>query len=233
MKKLHLFDKSNINRTSLFSRKSIDPNKFIREIYVENGLAYISCNVEGYYDVIDSYSVSGYEWLNQSFTRFIEENAITIPVTYPIVLEICGYSFTEEEKDIIEGTVADYYALKMADVQEKYNKGKKRTFFQLIMSIIMAGLLYISSANRELFPALVNETIVILFWLLIGDLFESFLFTRSEIIDLRTKAAQLASMVITFKKTFDDKPLKPSEEKVIIEEVLEENELIPSDEWDD
>ena len=163
MKKLRLFDKSNINRASLFSRKSIDPNKFIKEIYVENGLAYISCNVEGYYDVIDRYSVNGYEWLNQSFTRFIEENAVTIPVTYPIVLEICGYGFTEEEKDIIEGTVADYYALKMADVQARYNKEKKRTIFQIIMSVIMAGLLYISSVNSNLFPLLINETIVILF----------------------------------------------------------------------
>ena len=45
------------------SKKSVDVGKFVKDFYVEKGLAYISCNVNSYYDVIDRYSVKGYEWL--------------------------------------------------------------------------------------------------------------------------------------------------------------------------
>ncbi|MBR0131441.1 MAG: hypothetical protein IJM08_09075, partial [Firmicutes bacterium] len=51
-----------------FSRKRVDVSKYIKDFYVENGLAYISCNVSGYYDIIDRYSVDGYEWLSEPFT---------------------------------------------------------------------------------------------------------------------------------------------------------------------
>ena len=77
------------------SKKSVDVGKFVKDFYVEKGLAYISCNVGGYNDIIDRYSVKGYEWLDESFARFIEENAIYIPPEYPIVLEICGVPFTD------------------------------------------------------------------------------------------------------------------------------------------
>ena len=68
------------------SRKNVDLGKFVKDFYVEKGLAYISCNVSGYNDIIDRYSVKGYEWVEESFARFVEENAIYIPPEYPLYL---------------------------------------------------------------------------------------------------------------------------------------------------
>ena len=62
----------------------------MREIYIENGLAFISCKVKSINDIVDRYSVDGYEWLDESFARYIESNAAYIPTEYPIVLEIIG-----------------------------------------------------------------------------------------------------------------------------------------------
>ena len=120
-----------------FRRKSVDLDKFVKDFYVENGLAYISCNVNDYYDIIDKYSVDGYEWLNGSFTRFVEENANYVPTEYPIVLEICNHIFTKKQRDCIEETIADYYALKMGDV--KTNKSGRQEYLEAVMNQVMFG----------------------------------------------------------------------------------------------
>ena len=42
---------------SHFRRKKVDISKYIKDYYVDNELAYISCNVDSYDDIIDHYSV--------------------------------------------------------------------------------------------------------------------------------------------------------------------------------
>ncbi|MBQ2217873.1 MAG: hypothetical protein II418_02940, partial [Firmicutes bacterium] len=124
------------------SRKNVDLGKFVKDFYVEKGLAYISCNVSGYNDIIDRYSVKGYEWVEESFARFVEENAIYIPPEYPIVLEICGHRFTEAQKTTIEETILDYYALKMGDVQMSIQANNRRILFMFLLVAIFAVILY-------------------------------------------------------------------------------------------
>ena len=62
-----------------------------------------------YYDVIDHYSVKGYEWPNSNFLQFIEDNAYFIPTDYPLVLEICGTHFSERQQQTIESTIRDFF----------------------------------------------------------------------------------------------------------------------------
>lgn len=218
---------------SKFRNKSVNLDKFVREIYVENGLAYISCNVKGYNDIIDRFSVKGYEWLNKSFSRFINENATYISPEYPIVLEICGHKFSKEQQETIEGTIADYYALKMGDIQSVYKKNGRKIAFLVISGIITALLFYLISLVKDFFQIspIISETILILFWLSIWELIDYAVFERNDLIVEKIKAAQLASMKISFKEKFDEEPIKPSEEQIIIKEALEDEELVPSDEW--
>ncbi|MBR2546489.1 MAG: hypothetical protein IKE93_10040, partial [Erysipelotrichaceae bacterium] len=82
-----------------FRKMKIDYYRYVKDFYLEDGLAYISCNVNDYNDIINPYSVEGYEWLNESFARFVESNAEYIPVEYPIVLEICGKNFSDQQKE--------------------------------------------------------------------------------------------------------------------------------------
>lgn len=55
-----------------FAPKRIDTSDAVKKVYIEDGIAFISCNVSDYYDVIDHYSVKGYEWPNSHFLQFIE-----------------------------------------------------------------------------------------------------------------------------------------------------------------
>jgi len=213
-----------------FRTKSVDVAKFVRELYVDNGLAYISCNVEDYYDIIDKYSVEGYEWLNESFARFVEENANYVPTEYPIVLEICGKKFNKKERACIEETIADYYALKMGDAQLAVENNRNKSLFLLGMGIVAALVFFIMS--RVSISNILSEMSVIFFWIFIWDFAESAIFERQDLVEDKVEAAQIASMKVTFQLEFEDGPVEPEEEKAILKEVFEDEVLVPSSEWE-
>lgn len=213
-----------------FRTKSVDVAKFVRELYVDNGLAYISCNVEDYYDIIDKYSVEGYEWLNESFARFVEENANYVPTEYPIVLEICGKKFNKKERACIEETIADYYALKMGDAQLAVENNRNKSLFLLGMGIVAALVFFIMS--RVSISNILSEMSVIFFWIFIWDFAESAIFERQDLVEDKVEAAQIASMKVTFQLEFEDGPVEPDEEKAILKEVFEDEVLVPSSEWE-
>ncbi|MCQ2552887.1 MAG: hypothetical protein MJ150_01090 [Clostridia bacterium] len=214
-----------------FSAKSVDVAKFVRELYVDNGLAYISCNVKDYYDIIDPYSVEGYEWLNESFVRFVDENANYVPTEYPIVLEICGKRFSQKERACIEETIADYYALKMGDAQMAVEKNRNKSILLLALGAFFAVLVTLLSGlvsnNR-----LLSELIVIFLWVFTWDFVENALFDRGDLQEERLAAAQMASIKVTFQLEFEDGPVEPEEERAILKEVFEDEVIVPSSEWE-
>ena len=212
------------------SKKSVDVGKFVKDFYVEHGLAYISCNVTGYYDIIDKYSVKGYEWLNESFARFIEENAIYIPPEYPIVLEICNHRFTKEQQTCIEETIADYYALKMGDVQMSLQSNRRRILFLLALMLVFAVFVYIASQFPGL-PRPLSEAPFVLFWMALWDASEFLFLDRRDLQEDKLEAAQLASMKVTFYEKFEDGPAEPEVVQQILEEMNEEV-ILPSTQWD-
>ena len=214
-----------------FSKKSVDLDKFVKDIYVDNGLAYISCNVHDYYDIIDRLSVDGYEWINGHFARFVEQNANYIPTEYPIVLEICGHRFTRMQQETIEATIADYYALKMGDTQMALEKNSGKAIFLAIMAVLFAGVVFLTSRLTGAVLNVLVQVIIILFWVFVWELADCLILERRDLIEARTEAAQLASLKVTFQLQFEDGPVTSSEEKAIIKEIFEDEVIVPSDEW--
>lgn len=205
-----------------FSQKRVDVSKYIKDFYVENGLAYISCNVSGYYDIIDRYSVDGYEWLSEPFTRFVETNAIYVPTEYPIVLEICGHHFSRREKQKIEEAVADYYALKMGDTQLALEANTSKSLILLIFGIIFTIILFMigNSLSDTMY-----EAIALFFWFFLWEFFDCAWFERRDLREAKTDAAQMASIKVIFKEVFTDDPVPDEEE--ILDEIFEEEVLEP------
>ena len=220
--------RENIKR---FSKKSVDLDKFVKDIYVDNGLAYISCNVSDYYDIIDRLSVEGYEWINGHFARFVEQNANYIPTEYPIVLEICGHRFTRTQQETIEATIADYYALKMGDTQMALEKNSGKAVFLAVMAVLFAGAVFLTSKLTGAVMSMLVQVIIILFWVFVWELADCLILERRDLTEARTEAAQLASLKVTFQLQFEDGPVEPSEEKAIIKEIFEDTVIVPSDEW--
>ena len=207
-----------------FSKKRVDVAKYVKDFYVDNGLAYISCNVNGMDDIINPYSVEGYEWLNESFANFIESNALYIPTEYPIVLEICGHHFTKKQKSVIEETIADYYALEQGDVQLNLEANTRKNWILIALSAVGVGLMFLGTKSNISF---ISEATLIFFWFAFWDLCESIVFERTELREQKTEAAQLANIKVLYKEVYVDGPVSEEKEQEILAEIFEDVEEPP------
>ena len=214
-----------------FKRKRIALESFLKDIYIEDGLAYISSNVKDYAGVINEYSVEGYEMLEPAFAAFIEENAQFIPTEYPILLQISGCEFSARQKDVIEKTIADYYGLKMGNAQVELDDNKGNIVLLSVLSIVM-GLIVFGLLNiLPVVPTALREICVIIFWVFLWSLVDSIVFQRRSMMNSLAEAAQLASMKVVFKPVFQDELVTIDERDKIMEEVFEDDVILPSNEW--
>ena len=91
-----------LNNIKKFNKKKFNYNKYVKEFYVEKGIAHVYANVTSYDDIISRYSVKNYEVLNDDFINYLEQVTYYIPIVYPVVLSIEGCKFSLEEEKIIE-----------------------------------------------------------------------------------------------------------------------------------
>lgn len=115
----------------LFLKRDAKLDERLKTDVIDNGIATIPCRVTGMDEIISHYSVKGYETLSPEFSEYIESSAVYIPGEYPIVLEISGYNFSEEEQKMIRNTIHEDYLYKLGSVQ----KNNRKAF------IVAAGML--------------------------------------------------------------------------------------------
>lgn len=206
-----------------FRRKRVNYNKYVKDFYLESGLAYISSNIEGYYDVVDRYSVEGYEWLNSEFANFIETNAYYIPVSYPIVLEICGGHLTEKQQEAIVETVSDYYALQLGDHQFELDNNRRKSLILFFFGLISSAVVWLLQFTKVI--GSIKEAILILFWFFTWEFANLAWLERRDLSMAKTDAAQLASIKVIFRDMFVDNPVDKVVAQQIIAEVIDDAEL--------
>ena len=200
-----------------FKNKTIDYTRYIKDYYVENNLAYISCHVNDMEEIVDRYSVKNYEDMNPRFISFIEDNAEHIPSEYPIVLKITGQSFSEEEQETIIESVKDYYNMKLGEVQEDLANN-----FRLSMMLLVGGIFFliIYLSFRDVISS--NVILLIPTWFMFEEFINVFWLNRSEILEERMNYAQLSSMKIIFQEHFVDEDFSGETEEEIIKEIFDE-----------
>lgn len=182
------------NIRKFLSKNSLLERRLKNEV-LEDGIAYIPCRVENMEDIISRYSVRGCESLNSEFADYIMSFVECIPIQYPIVLEIYGSKFTEEEKNIIIDTIAsdgDYQLGRT--IQE--NRHHRQVFIEMVVGTVVSGLLitligqYIGGIPREFF--------YVLFYLF-ADSFVRYLFIeRGDYQNEKISAGRIASMKVRF-----------------------------------
>jgi len=204
-----------------FKNKDVDFDNLIEDFYLENGLAYISCNVRGIGDIVNPYSVRGYEVLNSQFAEFIDENAYHIPVEYPIVLEICGVNFTDMQQKTITRIISSYYALRLGEKTLDLETNQKRAALLLIMGSISFGLVWLLSVLHVISTLL--EPALILLWFFIWEFGDLVGFERKDLVDEKTAAGQLASIKVIFRERFKDSVFDEQKSDEIRAEILEED----------
>lgn len=170
--------------------------KFVKHYYMEKGEAYISAKVNSIEDIVSGYSIEDYEWINKDFAEYIENSAYYIPIEESIILEITGAQFTDEEKEIIEKVIKDYFGLDLGDKMIDLEINKRRSILLglfALLSIIIFFSLYLY-ADKFIF----TELFAFGFWFFCWEFAETGWLDRSDLKTEKIEAGQLASLKIRF-----------------------------------
>ncbi len=181
-------------REEYYKKKSQLISRLNKDV-IRDGTAYLSCKIEGLDDVLSKFSVNGIEALNGEFKDEFLSFVDCIPQEYPLVLEIHGPQFTEEEKKMITEAVnsdADYLLGKT----EADNRYHRKVFWWMVAGTVGSGVLL--GVLKHFVDDVPLEFFYVLFWLfadaLVRYLFIEFRDYKNE----KIQAGRIASMKVEF-----------------------------------
>lgn len=186
-----------LNNIKKFNKKKFNYNKYVKEFYVEKGIAHVYANVTSYDDIISRYSVKNYEVLNDDFINYLEQVTYYIPIVYPVVLSIEGYKFSLEEEKIIEEKVKEYFGLKLSDATMNLKENRRKSLILLLVSFLTWSLL--SLFNYFNIAEIFMEAYLVIIWFFLWTFAEFEFIDRPKLKYDKLDMAQLASMKIVFK----------------------------------
>lgn len=181
-------------REEYYKKKSHLISRLNKDV-IRDGTAYLSCKIEGLDDILSKFSVNGIEALNGEFKDDLLSFVDCIPQEYPLVLEIHGPQFTEEEKKMITEAVnsdADYLLGKT----EADNRHHRKVFWWMVAGTVGSGVLL--GVLKHFVDDVPLEFFYVLFWLfadaLVRYLFIEFRDYKNE----KIQAGRIASMKVEF-----------------------------------
>lgn len=186
-----------LNNIKKFNKKKFNYNKYVKEFYVEKGIAHVYANVTSYDDIISRYSVKNYEVLNDDFINYLEQVTYYIPIVYPVVLSIEGCNFSLEEEKIIEEKVKEYFGLKLSDATMNLKENRRKSLILLLVSFLTWSLL--SLFNYFNIAEIFMEAYLVIIWFFLWTFAEFEFIDRPKLKYDKLDMAQLASMKIVFK----------------------------------
>ena len=184
----------------LFESRKGQMDELLERDFINNGIATFPIKISSYYDVIHPLSVRRYETLNSDFKDLVELGAGVIPPDCPIVLNIIEDCLTEEERKTIVKTIQEYYAYKLGMVENEEKRHTKRFIFMTVGLVISAFLLWLTEGLDEIS----RELLFVLFWFVGDTVCDYVLLTGHDLRHDRRAAGQLASIKVTFSKSFDE-----------------------------
>ena len=197
--------------SKIYERKYFDLNKAVNKSYMSNGVGRLAAHVSNYNDIISRFSGKGYECLNHEFYSYLDRNLQYIPDNVPIVLDVYGCKFTDQQKETIVENIREHYQYKLGEViqAEKANLLKNLVFLILTILFLIG---YISTKSNTYISDSLN-----LAFIFFGSAVVSFIAT-----DLtgprqrRLRAAQFANMYIVIDEKIDLNPITDKEKEILI-----------------
>ena len=187
-------------REEYYNKKSY-LNRRLQKDVIRNGTAYLSCRIEGLEDVISKFSIQGTEALNAEFADALVDNIDCIPQEYPLVLEIHGPQFTEEEKKMITEAVisdADYLLGKT----EAENNHHRKVFWWMVAGTVGSGALL--GVLNHFVDEVPLEFFYVLFWLFADALVRYLFIEFGDYKNDKIRAGRIASIKVVFVESSDE-----------------------------
>ena len=199
----------------LFLKRDAKLSRRLKEDFIDNGIATVPCRVSGIDDVISRFSVPGYETLSPEFSEYIESSAVFIPAEYPIVLEISGCSFSEEEQAIIRRTIHEDYTYELGAVQRE-NRRQLIVALLMLLGMLVTGFL---AFGVQGITETAIEIIYIFFWFFADLTACYFCFDGFENRKKRLLAGRLADMTVYFSEEYDDSAVTDEDAQSVYDEL--------------
>jgi len=162
---------------------------------IRDGVANLACKVEGLDDIFSKFCIKGIEALNGEFIDALMNFVDCIPQEYPLVLEIHGPKFTEEEKEMITNAVisdADYLLGKT----EAENSHHRKVFWWMVVGTVGSGLLL--GAIKLFIDEIALEFFYVLFWLFADALVRYLFIEHGDYKNDKIRAGRIASIKVEF-----------------------------------
>ena len=207
--------KQKLKNRRLFLKRDAKLAKRLREDYIDNGIASLPCRVTGMDEIISHFSVPGFETLSPELSDYIESSAAYIPPEYPIVLEISGCRFSEEEQSIIRSTIREDYTYKLGAVQWE---NRKQLMVALLMIVGMLVTGFLTFGVKGITDTAI-EIIYIFFWFFADIVACYFCLDGFENRKKRLLAGRLADMTVYFSEEYDDSAVTDEDAQSVYEEL--------------
>ena len=181
-------------REEYYKKKSQLISRLNKDV-IRDGTAYLSCKIEGLDDILSKFSVNGIEALNGEFKDEFLSFVDCIPQEYPLVLEIHGPKFTEEEKKMItEAVISDAdYLLGKTEADNRYHR---KVFWWMVAGTVGSGVLL--GVLKHFVDDVPLEFFYVLFWLF-ADALGRYLFIEfRDYKNEKIQAGRIASMKVEF-----------------------------------
>lgn len=188
------------NVGKLFDSRKGQMDYLLNRDFIDNGIATFPCKISSFHDIVNPLSIQRYETPNPDFIDFLESGARVLPADCPIVLNIIEDCLTDEERVIIGTVIKEYYAYQLGMVEKEEKRHTKRFLFMTVGLVLSAFLLWLSEGLGDI-P---RELFFILFWFMGDTLCDYILLTGHDLRRDRRAAGQLASIKVTFSKSFDE-----------------------------
>jgi hypothetical protein len=189
-----MFGKKNNKLEEYYNRRS-DLKQRLEKDVIRDGVAYLAGKVNGLDDILSKFSIKGLEALDGEFRDELLNFVDCVPKEYPLVLEIHGPKFSEDEKEMITEAVlsdADYLLGKT----EAENRHHRKVFWSMVAGTVGSGILL--GAIKEFVDEVPLEFFYVLFWLFADALVRYLFIEFGDYKNEKIRAGRIASIKVEF-----------------------------------
>lgn len=162
--------------------------------------AEVLMKIESEDDIVSSLSMGEDLMVNESFETFINNSVSHITPEKKIDLKIkCENKIDEHEKKNIKEAVKNHYTKKISSLNDDLQRNAIANIFLLVASVAVLALIIVLSKFAYL--QILIEILDIFAWVLLWEVFDNFVFKRSEIRRFAIKNYQILNMKIEFIET--------------------------------
>lgn len=162
--------------------------------------AEVLMKIEDRDDIVSALSMGEDLIVNEDFDSFIKSSTSHITPEKKINLKIkCENKISADEKTDIKNAVKNHYTKKISSLNDELHRNAIVNIFLIVASVAILSIIIFLSQFSHL--QILIEFLDIFAWVLLWEVFDNFVFNRSEIRRIAIKNYQILNMRIEFIET--------------------------------